>query len=203
MGPNVQSPGYLSQALQGCGLCVPFSHCWALIAVGMSVSGISSQASFLWGLVMTTKDELCVGWPHRLGFTVAGLYCLLTPPFGETNWVVLWYGLKTVTSCVDSGASSWRDSFVGPGQPLSVPYPGHLVGATVNLWWVAAYAGLQGAWEWLYYKPRLAATNAGLGTALQELQGTLRATAACSEIVGKTTGYAMVSHLWVIAAERG
>lgn len=65
----------------------------------------------------------------------------------------------------------------------------------MNLWWVAAYAGLQCAWEWLYYKPRLAATNAGLGAALQELQGTLRPAAACSEILGKTTGYAMVSHL--------
>lgn len=78
---------------------------------------------------MTTVDELlCVGWPHRMGVTIAGLWCLLSPPFVYVicgaNWVLLWCGVKPITRYVGSGVSCKE------GVLVQAQGSCHLVGAT-------------------------------------------------------------------------
>ena len=78
--------GNLNWVLQGCplcGLCVPCCCSWDLIAVGTSVYGTNSQAGWLWGLAITTDNEqLGRIWAYRAGITSAGLWCLVSPPYG-------------------------------------------------------------------------------------------------------------------------
>ena len=126
----------------------------------------------------TAKELRGRGWPHRVGLTSAGLWCLLSPPLECTNcgsgWVVLLCCLKVSTEF--------------PGSEVFPAIACHLPGAIwheiqSNLQMVASCVGAGDAWERLGCVLRLAATSAGPGTTQQELQGTPRPDAACWGLV--------------------
>lgn len=50
---------------------------------------------------LNLRNRIC--WTYGVGFALAGLWCLLSLPFGGGGWVILLCGLKLVTGCVGSG----------------------------------------------------------------------------------------------------
>lgn len=80
-------------------------------------------ADWLCGMALTIPENvLCGVWPHRVGFTVAGLWCLLNSPFRcvvyITNCEVLCYCLKPDTLCVSSGVS-WEVLWCRPRSAVT------------------------------------------------------------------------------------
>ena len=58
---------------------------------------------------ITVKDQLYRGLPHRVGLSLAGLRCLLSPPLECVacggGWMILGHGLKLSTGWAGFGAS--------------------------------------------------------------------------------------------------
>lgn len=104
-----------------CGLCVLFCS-WALITVRTSIGEIHPQTGWLWGLSVTTVEELLYRvWHYRVGFTLAGPWFLLSLLFecvicgGDLVWSKA--GHQVNWSWVLLGGE-------GQGQALTVPWQG-------------------------------------------------------------------------------